>query len=166
MLGKKKSTAPDKNEQKNDVQFQKNIKTLWIYTSLFCAFALVLIIVSSVIQGKINSDAEYYQDKYDKAQSSNQSTIKNIQDENAALKRDIAKANAELEILNDESESNTDLLNNSAELLLNAEYLLDAYDEYINGTNDNARTSLAKVNSQMLTDKMKSVYDMLNQKLN
>lgn len=163
MFGKKKNTpAPAEN---GDVQFEKNIKTLWVYTLLFCAFALVLIIVSSIIQGKINSEAEYYQDQYENAQTSNQSTIKNIQDENAALKKDLAVFKSEHEKTSAENEQNKELLNNANELIENAEYLILALECEDNNDDAQAKAYLNKINPDMLSESMKSAYEALKTEL-
>lgn len=180
MFGKKKNkanevkTVPDAvneqekaadNNQASEVQFEKNIKTLWIYTTLFCLFALILIVVSSVIQSKINSKAEYYQDQYESAQTSSQSTIKNIQDENAALKRDIETYKSKAERLEQQSTADSELLNDAAELIENAQYLLSAQQAVTNGKLEEARAELKKVNPEKLSDVMKTVYDALVKRL-
>lgn len=161
MFGKKKTEVTEKG----DVQFEKNIKTLWIYTVLFCGFALILIIVSSVIQGKIDSEAEYYQDQYENAQTSSQSTIKNIQDENAALKKDLAAYKSENSKMLGEYEDDKVLLNNASEMIENAEYLILALDSLENNKKQDAKTFLAKVNPEMLSDTMQDVYDRLAKEL-
>lgn len=180
MFGKKKNkanevkTAPDAvneqekkadNNQASEVQFEKNIKTLWIYTTLFCLFALILIVVSSVIQSKINSKAEYYQDQYESAQTSSQSTIKNIQDENAALKRDIETYKSKAERLERQSTADSELLNDAAELIENAQYLLSAQQAVTNGKLEEARAQFKKVNPEKLSDVMRTAYDALMKRL-
>ena len=149
----------------NEVQFEKNIKTLWIYTTLFCIFVLALIVVSSIIQSKINSKAEYYQDQYESAQTSSQSTIKNIQDENAALKKDLETYKAMAEQLEIRSETDAELINDAAELIENAEYLLSAQQYLTNGNREAAREQFIKVNSDKLTGAMLDVYETLQKRL-
>lgn len=149
----------------SEMQFEKNIKTLWIYTTLFCLFALVLIVVSSIIQGKINSKAEYYQDRYESAQTSSQSTIKNIQDENEALKRDLETYKKKAERLELLSGTDTELLNEAAELIENADYLLAAQKLESDGEDKAALAEFNKVNSNKLTSAMRQVYDELRERL-
>lgn len=168
MFNKKKKQPEAQSSSENgtnEVQFEKNIKTLWIYTTLFCLFALVLIVVSSIIQSKINSKAEYYQDRYESAQTSSQSTIKNIQDENAALKKDLEAYKAKAERLEELSVTDTELLNNAAELLENAEYLLSAQQYLTNGKSAEARAQFKKVNPGKLSDTMRSAYEALQKRL-
>lgn len=158
------ATETDSGEEaavNEEVKFQKNIKTLWIYTTLFCLFALFLIIISSVIQNKIHSEAEYYQDRYDEAQTSNQSTIKNIQDENNILKAEIEKCEKECEMLRQQAEADAALIADSTELLTNAEYLLNAQIHYQNGSDDLMKQALDAVNPDMLSVTMREVYDTL-----
>ena len=147
------------------MQFEKNIKTLWIYTTLFCLFALVLIVVSSIIQGKINSKAEYYQDRYESAQTSSQSTIKNIQDENAALKRDLETYKKKAERLELLSGTDAELLDEAAELIENADSLLAAQQLEADGEDKAALAELNKVNSNKLTSAMRRAYDELRERL-
>lgn len=160
-----KSEDKDSAGAASEVQFEKNIKTLWIYTTLFCLFALVLIVVSSIIQGKINSKAEYYQDRYESAQTSSQSTIKNIQDENEALKRDLETYKKKAERLELLSGTDTELLNEAAELIENADYLLAAQKLESDGEDKAALAELNKVNSNKLTSAMRQVYDELRERL-
>ncbi len=165
------SEAVGKSEDKDsagagsEVQFEKNIKTLWIYTTLFCLFALVLIVVSSIIQGKINSKAEYYQDRYESAQTSSQSTIKNIQDENEALKRDLETYKKKAERLELLSGTDAELLDEAAELIENADYLLAAQQLEADGEDKAALAELNKVNSNKLTSAMRRAYDELRERL-
>ena len=96
MFKKKEKPEAVETAQEN-TEFKKNIKTLWIYTSLFCTFALVLILVSSLIQGKVDSRAENLQDQIESERTTSQSTIQNIQTKNDAL----VKENEELKSQND-----------------------------------------------------------------
>lgn len=145
--------------------FQKNIKTLWIYTSLFCVFALALILISSFIQGKIDKRAEYYQDQYENVQSSSQSTIKNIETENEALKASNEKYKDQVEFYKKQFETEEELVKASAEIIENSEYLLQAQTAVSNRDKDSARTALSKIDVNYLTDTMRVVYDGLKAEL-
>ena len=152
-------------QPEKEVQFEKNIKTLWIYTTLFCLFALVLIVVSSIIQGRIDSRAEYYQDRYENAQSSSQSTIKNIQDENAALKKDLESYKAKSELLDSRTAQDEKLINNAAALIQNADLLISAQEYVQSGKRNDARECLRKVDADILSQTMREVYDSLRERL-
>ncbi len=166
MFKKKKTELPPATEQNTETQeFQKNIKTLWIYTTLFCLFALVLIIISSYVQYKIDQRAEYYQDQYETVQTSSQSTIKNIQTENDALKKDIEKYKKEASVCKEQSENDAVLLQKSAEMLENAEILLDIQTD-VNARNYNsAREKMQTVDTEFLSEKMLEIYNSLKDKL-
>lgn len=163
---KKKKPVETPVEQTNETQeFQKNIKTLWIYTTLFCVFALVLIAISSYVQYKIDRRAEYYQDQYENVQTSSQSTIKNIQTENDTLKKDIEKYKKEATICKEQAENDAELLQKSAEMIENAEILLDVQND-VNARNfASAREKMQTVNADCLSDKMLEVYNALKDKL-
>lgn len=165
----KKKTKPETANvaapEQQSAEFQKNIKTLWIYTSLFCLFALALILISSIIQGKVDQRAEYYQDQYENVQTSSQSTIQNIQTENSALKADIEKYKTENEFLREQFKSEEELLNSANEIIINAEYLLKAQSAMNERDEDTARAYIAKIDINRLTGEMRTVYDTITAEL-
>ena len=165
MFKKKKTDAPVQQTTETQ-EFQKNIKTLWIYTTLFCLFALVLILISSFVQYKIDRRAEYYQGQYETVQSSSQSTIKNIQTENDALKKDIEKYKEEASICKEQAENDAVLLQNSALMLENAEILLDIQSDVASRNYNSAREKMQTVDTEYLSEKMLEVYNALKDKLN
>lgn len=152
----------NKNKQKSEgsgeVQFEKNIKTLWIYTTLFCLFALALIVVSSLIQGKINSKAEYYEDIYTQEINSSKSTIQNIQTENQSLKSAIELYKEENTKLTEQATADAELVSEQTELITNAEYLLLAQKAANSGRRAEAKKYLEMVNKERLTDTMLECY--------
>lgn len=161
---KKKKNMPQSAENVpvgEEQKFQKDIKILWIYTTLFCLFALLLIIVSSVIQGNINSTADYYQDLYEGEKTSSQSTIKNIQTENASLKQANEAYKAENDRLTEEIDQSTQTINDGAALTENAEYLLAAQQELYTGSRNKAKELIKLVDEEILTEDMTAVYDKL-----
>ncbi len=164
MFKKKKTDAPVQNNAETQ-EFEKNIKTLWIYTTLFCLFALILIIISSYVQYKIDRRAEYYQDQYESAQTSSQSTIKNIQTENNTLKKDIEKYKEQATICKEQAEQDAVLLQNSAEMLENAEILLDIQNDVSKRNYISAREKMKTVSEQHLSEKMLEIYNGLKDKL-
>ena len=169
MFGKKKeaATTPETAEQPadNTVQFEKNIKTLWIYTTLFCLFALVLIVVSSVIQSKINSRAEYYQDQYENTKTTSQSAIKNIRDENEALKKDLESYKSRAEALEAQTESDAALLNAASLMVENAEYLAKAQSALSSGNTEQARAYYRRIAPDKLSAELVTVYESLKARL-
>ena len=147
--------------QEQNGEYQSNMKTLWIYTSLFCLFALVLILLSSLIQTKIDKRAEYYQDQYENAQTTAKSTIKNIKDENNALKADIElykqKASESETALKNEQQS----LAFANEIIKNAQYVIDAQTKVFYHKNKEAKKILEQVDEQYLTEEMLKTYESL-----
>ncbi len=165
MFRKKKPAAPTTEQITETKEFEKNIKTLWIYTTLFCAFALVLIIISSFVQYKIDKRAAYYQDQFESAQTSSQSTIKNIKTENDALKKDIEKYKNEANICKEQAENDAVLLQNSALMLENAELLLDIQSDVAARNFNTAREKMQTVDDNYLSEKMLEIYNSLKDKL-
>lgn len=172
LFGKKKKpgNTPEtpvntENTENSEVQFEKNIKVLWIYTTLFCLFALALIVVSSIIQGKMNSRAEYYQEQFENAQTSGQSALKNIQDENAALKHDIEMYKTEYEKCKAELDQDKQLLINATELIENAQMLLKCQNELFSGSYSEARELFKGIDPGMLSEDMQNIYEDLSTRL-
>ncbi len=165
MFKKKKPVEPTTEQNTETKEFEKNIKTLWIYTTLFCVFALVLIAISSYVQYKIDRRAEYYQDQYENVQTSSQSTIKNIQTENDTLKKDIEKYKEEATICKEQAEQDTLLLQKSAEMLENAEILLDIQTDVSARNYNSAREKMQSVDTEHLSEKMLEIYNNLKDKL-
>lgn len=165
MFKKKKTENPVTEQNTESKEFEKNIKTLWIYTTLFCLFALVLIAISSYVQYKIDRRAEYYQDQYENVQTSSQSTIKNIQTENDALKKDIEKYKEEATICKEQAENDTILLQNGAMMLENAEILLDIQTDVAARDYNTAREKMKTVDTEHLSEKMLEIYNGLKDKL-
>lgn len=164
MFKKKKTEAPV-TETTETKEFEKNIKTLWIYTTLFCIFALVLILISSYVQYKIDRRAEYYQGQYETVQSSSQSTIKNIQTENDALKKDIERYKQEASICKEQAENDAVLLQKSAAMLENADILLEIQNDVASRNLADARTKMQTVDTSALSEKMLEIYNGLKDKL-
>ena len=165
MLFGKKDKKTVAETENGEQKFEKDIKVLWIYTTLFCLFALVLIIISSVIQGKIHSDEEYYQDLYEGEKASSQSTIQNIQTENAALKAALEQYKKENENLANKDDADELAINSAAAIIENGDYLLKAQAETYTGSTKKAREALAKVDENALTEQMREVYNKLCKRL-
>lgn len=157
MFKKKEKPEAVETAQEN-TEFKKNIKTLWIYTSLFCTFALVLILVSSLIQGKVDSRAENLQDQIESERTTSQSTIQNIQTKNDALVKENESLKAQNEFLESQAETEKQLLDNANEVIANAEYLTKALTA---ADSDTARANLAKIDPSRLSPDLFAEYSRL-----
>lgn len=160
-----KKPKPEAVEQtvEQTAEFKKNIKTLWIYTSLFCTFALVLILVSSIIQGKVDDRAENLQDQIESERTTSQSTIQNIQTKNDTLTKENEKLTEQNEFLKSQAETEKQLLDTANEIIINAEYLakaLSAKDK------DVARDYLSKIDPSRLSTDLYAEYSRLITELN
>ena len=157
MFNKKPKTE---QVQQND-EYQSKMKVLWIYTSLFCLFALVLILLSSFIQSKIDKRAEYYQDQYESAQTTAKSTIKNIKDENNALKADIEVYKKKAEDAQTSLDNSQQSLDFANKVIENAQYVIDAQTSVFLHKNKEAKETLKLVDTQYLTEEMLKTYESL-----
>ena len=131
---------------------------MWIYTTLFCLSALLLILISFFIQKKINSTADYYQWLYEGEKTSSQSTIKNIQTENTALRNENAALKDENAELKTRNEHCSETINAGAELAQSYEYIALAQNA---GSRSKARSYLEKVDPEILTGDMQKLYEKL-----
>lgn len=159
----KDAPAAESAEQADKPQeFQKNIKTLWIYTSLFCIFALVLIFISSFFQEKYDKDKEDLQiqlEKHELELSDKQSTIKNIETEIEGYKKLNQKLEEDNKKYQEQYAIDKDLLLSSSEIIANADYLLLTQQALDTGDKETARTHLACVDVNYLTDAMLTAYN-------
>lgn len=170
MFKKKKKTTPEEiaaapvNETNAEQpkEFQKNIKTLWIYTSLFCVFALVLIFISSFFQEKRDRENETLRAQVEKHElefSDNQSTIKNIESELDTYKQINDILDKRNDYLEEQYGIDKDLLMSSAEMLANADYIMAAMTALDAGDKVAAAQSIACVDVNYLTDTMLECYN-------
>lgn len=151
-----------RTEKEQPQEFQKNIKTMWIYTSLFCIFALVLIFISSFFQEKNdreNEDLRAQVEKHELVLSTNQSTLQNIESENKTYKQINDILDKRNEYLEEQYSIDKDLLLSSAEIIANADYLLDVQAAIDAKDLDTARTTLACIDVNYLTPTMRATYD-------
>lgn len=158
-------TAP-KTEQKPDEteEYKKNIKVLWIYTTLFCVFALALIFVSSFFQQRHNRENEMLRVQVEKHQleiSTGQSTIQNIELEIEKYQQINDILNKRNTYLEEQSKIDKDLLASSSEMVSNADYLLMAKFCLDAGDTAGASTNLAAVDTNYLTSNMRILYDQI-----
>ena len=155
---KKKEKPESVQPIEENTEFKKNIKTLWVYTSLFCTFALVLILVSSLIQSKVDSRAENLQDQIESERTTSQSTIQNIQTKNDDLVKKNEKLKQENEFLKSQAETEKQLLESANEIIVNAEYLTKA----LTATDaETARAYIAKIDPARLSPDLFAEYSRL-----
>jgi len=141
---------------------KKDIRFLIIYTVAFVVVISFLIAGSYMITSRIHNEmAENNADL-----NFSQSTLKNIQDENAALKSQNAALQKENEALTLSQQENEALLTDVADMIEHGEYLAAAQDAYIRGDRALARSVLATVDREKLPLPAQEYYDTLNKRLN
>lgn len=170
MFKKKKKITPEETvvtpaqetPAEQPKEFQKNIKTLWIYTSLFCVFALVLIFISSFFQEKRDKENESLRAQVEKHElefSDNQSTIKNIESELDTYKQINDILDKRNDYLEEQYTIDKDLLMSSSEMLANADYLLKAINALDAGDKQTAAQNINSIDVNYLTDTMLESYN-------
>ncbi len=152
-----KKTAPTLVQEK-----KKDIRFLIVYTIAFVVVISFLIAGSYMITSRIHSEmAENNADL-----NFSQSTLKNIQDENAALKAQNAALQAKNDQLTTSQQESDALLTDVADMIEHSEYLAAAQDAYIRGDRALARTVLAATDREKLPLPAQEYYDTLNKRLN
>ena len=126
---------------------KKDIKFLVIYTTVF------VIVISGLIGGSylITSRIQREMSENNDTLNSSQSTLKNIQDENAALT--VSQQDAE------------ELLASIGDMVEQDQYLAAAQNAYIDGNRTLARTIFSTIDRDKLSEPSKPYYDLLKTKL-
>lgn len=140
---------------------KKDLKFLAVYITIF------VVVISGLIGGSYLITSRIRQEFTDNNNSlnSSQSLLKNIQDENAALKKEnqtLQQSNAALTEVQKENEALLELIGNTAE---QDQYLLAAQSAYIDGDKDLAEAILSAVERDKLSLPNRAYYDSLRQQL-
>lgn len=159
------TAAPEAEEIQNETEeYKKNIKILWIYTTLFCVFALALIFVSSFFQQRHSRENEMLRVQVEKHQleiTTGKSTIQNIELEIEKYQQINDILNKRNTYLEEQSKIDKDLLSSSSETITNADYLLTAKFCLDAGDVAGASSNLAAVDINYLTANMRVLYDQI-----
>lgn len=150
-----KKTAEDHATKKKDIKF------LVIYTTVF------VIVISSLITGSYFITSRIHQQMAESNENLNtsQSTLKNIQDENNALKQENAALKIENDLLSATAEDANTLMESIGDMVEHDGYLAAAQSAYIDGERENARTLMAAIDRDKLSQPAKAYYDLLKDKL-
>lgn len=158
----KEEKEPSVPPQELVIEKKKDIHFLVIYTVAFVVVISFLIGGSYMITSRIRKEMAESNENL----NTSQSTLKNIQDENQSLRQQ----NAALQEANDQltaSQADTNALMDSVgDMVEQGEYLSAAQDAYIRGDRKLARTILATVEREKLSEPAKEYYDSLNDRLN
>ena len=144
------------------VEKKKDIRFLVIYTIAFVVVISFLIAGSYMITSRIHQEMAENNASLD----SSQSTLKNIQDENRLLKEQNAALQKKNEELTASQADNDALMESIGDMVEHGEYLTAAQNAYIRGERTLARTILATIDRDKLSEPAKEYYDSLNDRLN
>lgn len=140
---------------------KKDIKFLVIYTIVFVVVISGLIGGSYVITSRIHQQMA----ENNKNLNTSQSTLKNIQDENAALKAENDALKAENAALSASAEDAQALLEGVGDMVEQDSYLTAAQSAYIDGDRTEARQLMKIIDREKLSQPAKEYYDLLKDKL-
>lgn len=157
-----------KKEEKKVRQFKKDVKFLWIYSTIFCLVLFATIGGSAVIQRKLHRETDELKNQVESAESANaknQSRLSNIQEENKQLK----SRNELLEQKNKEMEEQAKL---DGELIVATDKVLSELQKlsqvqllYAEGKLDSARKLLETLDADSLPEDAKNTYKYYKEKL-
>lgn len=150
-----KADAPKPAEKKKDIKF------LVLYTTVFVIVISGLIGGSYLITSRIHSQMA----ENNAEMNSSQSTLKNIQDENAALKAENAALKEKNSALTLSAQEAEDLLLSAADMVEHDGYLAAAQSAYIDGERALAKEVFAAIDREKLSQPNKEFYDLLKDKL-
>ena len=155
---KEEPAAP--TNEKTEVK-KKDIKFLVIYTIVF------VIVISGLIGGNYVITSRIHQQMAEHNQNLNtsQSSLKNIQDENAALKEENAALKAENEQFSALAEDAHALLEGIGDMVEQDSYLSAAQNAYIDGDRTEAKKIMRGIDREKLSQPAKEHYDLLKGKL-
>ncbi len=150
----------DENKEIHETK-KKDIKFLVIYTIIF------VIVISGLLGGSYIITSRIHQQMAENNQDLNtsQSTLKNIKDENNALKQENAALKEQVNIFSTTASEAEELLENVADMVEQDGYLTAAQSAYIDGDRAEARQLMQAIDREKLSQPAKEHYDLLKEKL-
>lgn len=157
-MRKDKKSLP---EEQSAAAKKKDLKFLIIYTAIF------VVVISGLIGGSylITSRIQQEISENNNSLNSSQSLLKNIQDENAALKKENQALQQTNAALTEAQKENDALLERVGDTAEQDQYLAAAQNAYIGGDRALAETILSGVNREKLSLPNRAYYDLLRTQL-
>ncbi|MBQ8893656.1 MAG: hypothetical protein IJ043_04530 [Clostridia bacterium] len=158
-----KPEEPKKEDKPQDAptEKKKDIKFLVLYTTVFVIVISALIAGSYMITSRIHKQMAENNAEIDMSQS----TLKNIQDENAALKAENAALKESNEALTTARKEAEELVSSVGDMVEQDGYLVAALSAYIDGEEDLAAQILSTIDRAKLSEPNKAHYDLLKEEL-
>ena len=150
-----------KKAAKKVTDYKKDIKFLWIYSSVFCVVILALIGGSYVIQQKIHAEVDDYKTQAQNATESDEqskSRLSNIQEQNKQLEKEVATLENENETLKAGAANDEVLINKGEEIILQQSLLIQAAALYEQEDIDGAKEVFARINKDVLPTDSAEIY--------
>ena len=154
---KAEEPAP-KNEH---TEKKQNVKFLAVYTTVFVIVITGLIAGSYMITSRIHKQMAESNEQI----NTSQSTLKNIQEDNAALREQNAALKAENEQLLLSQQEADALVESVSDMVEHGEYLMKAQNAYVRGKRADARAILKTVEREKLSPTAQECYDALQDRL-
>ncbi len=154
--------AEEPAPQNAHTEKKQNVKFLVVYTVVFVIVITGLIAGSYMITSRIHKQMA----ESDEQINTSQSTLKNIQQDNAALREQNAALKAQNEQLLLSQQEADALVESVADMVEHGEYLMAAQNAYVNGKRADARAILKTVEREKLSPTAQECYDDLNKRLN
>lgn len=158
-----------KKAKKKAIEYKKDIKFLWIYSSVFCLVALALIGGGYVIQEKIHAQVDDYKTQAESATQSdaqNKSLLSNIQEKNKQLQNRVAALETENETLKVGAANDEVIINKGEEIILQQNLLMRAILLYEQNNKTEAKEVFSAINKDVLPADSAETYAYYEERLN
>lgn len=137
---------------------KKNIKFLVLYTVIF------VIVISGLVGGSYLVSTRIHQEMGQEGET-NESTLKNIQVQNAELKQKNAELEAKNGLLTQQTKDAEALLESVGDMVEHDQYLAAAQNALIKNQEASAKSIFLSIDREKLSEPNKSYYDTLKEKL-
>lgn len=153
---------------KKVVEYKKDIKFLWIYSTVFCLVALALIGGSYIIQNKIHAEMDDYKSQAESATQSdaqNKSRLSTITEKNQQLTKQVETLTKENATLRAGAELDEALITKGEEIIHQQQLLLQAIDLYGQNKITEAKEAFALIKAENLPEESKAIYTYYEERM-
>ncbi len=157
-----------KKEAKKITEFKKDIKFLWIYSTVFCLVLLAVIAGSYIIQEKIHNEMDDYKEQAESATQSdkqNKSLLSNIQDKYEQAQKENKRLENENATLKAGAATDEALINKGEAIIHQQNLLLQAISLYEQNKTGEARELFGRIDAEQLPEDAAQIYAHYEERL-
>lgn len=157
-----------KKEAKKITEFKKDIKFLWIYSTVFCLVLLAVIAGSYIIQQKIHTEMDDYKEQAESATQSdkqNKSLLSNIQDKYEQAQKENKRLENENATLKAGAATDEVLINKGEAIIHQQNLLLQAISLYEQNKTGEAKELFGQIDAEQLPEDAAQIYAHYEERL-